>query len=429
MPKQRDKKGIEKSVKKFKTKEVFHFIDTEKKINRISKEVFATKDIIVHYPFYANNGKQKYNKIEKIIYEDIPDPLPSGFLKNVNTGYGFTKELAPLLYLLQDKYPNVDTVLVSLTKQSDINGNEVVFNLTDLANARPQIKGLQDRHKSEVESAAQNLLADYIPASFTKIQTAYAKGQLKQFMSSFKVKSANLSKEDLDEIVKIISTLPKDHDLIKTKKILATKAKLDKVFIEDIIDQYKVLLKQKSDTKRLEGKWQDFFRENILHLNFGYLERFEKNRIQGDISDDIPDFILANTYNYLDVFEIKTHVTQLLSYDTGRKNFYWTSNASQAIIQAENYIDSIIKNEYKLSKNIIDEYGLNVDAVRPTVYIVASSYDWLAGENTRAKYKGLLWRKVRNDFRRLTNSLKNIKFILYDELLLTFENTLKKLTN
>ncbi len=138
---------------------------------------------------------------------------------------------------------------------------------------------------------------------------------------------------------------------------------------------------------------------------------------------------MLNTYGYLDVLEIKTHLTQLLSYDRGRKNFYWTSEAAKAITQAENYIDSIIKEEDTIIKNIRDEYGINnIDAVRPTVYIIASSSSRIAGEGTDKKYTGRSIKKLWNDFRRLNNSLKNVEFVLYDEVLDVFKNTLNRLS-
>ena len=136
---------------------------------------------------------------------------------------------------------------------------------------------------------------------------------------------------------------------------------------------------------------------------------------------------MLNTFYYLDFFEIKTHLTQLLSYDKGRNNFYWTTEASKSIAQVENYIDALIKEEDTVIKNIRDEYELAVDAVRPYAYIIASSKDNIAGKNTR-KYTGKVGKKLWNDFRRLNNSLKSIDFILYDELLNIFMNLRDRLS-
>lgn len=88
----------------------------------------------------------------------------------------------------------------------------------------------------------------------------------------------------------------------------------------------------------------------------------------------------------------------------------------------------MIKEENTILKNIRDEYHIHhVDAVRPIVYIIGGSKHWIAGSHTEETYKGGTQKKLWNDFRRLNNSLKNIDFVLYDELLAVFENTLKRL--
>jgi len=133
-------------------------------------------------------------------------------------------------------------------------------------------------------------------------------------------------------------------------------------------------------------------------------------------------------FGYLDVFEIKTHLTQLLSYDRGRNNFHWHSEASKAIAQAENYYDSLVREEDTVIKNIRDEYGIAVDAVRPNLFVIASSAERIAGPGTpnlQGKQKKKLW----NDFRRLNASLRNVRFILYDELLDLLRNLIERLAS
>jgi hypothetical protein len=286
------------------------------------------------------------------------------------------------------------------------------------------------KHKSEKNTITQNILSDILPDYFNKKEIEYEKGELKNFISLHSLKASKLSTSDFEGLSDLLSDLPPDHEFIKTQKLLITKKSIDKIYIEEIIQKYNNLLSQKTETKTLERRWQSFFKENILYFNFGYVQKFEKERIKGDKAINIPDFILLNTYGYLDVFEIKTHLTQLLAYDSGRSNFYWTSAACKAISQAENYIDSIIKEEDTIIKNIRDEYDIHhVDAVRPIVYIIASSKDKIAGENTKKRYTGKVIKKLKNDFRRLSNSLKNVNFILYDELLDVFNNTLNRLTD
>ncbi len=423
------KKQVPKEIlkKDMPTKKVYHYVDSENDIDIKCKEIFKKTSKIIHYPFRTRNGRPKYDSINKIIYEDMPEPLPRGFLKKFTTGYGFKKELNPLLFYLTDKLPQVSTITVSTRNKSQFIGNkQVVFNLKDLDIAYPQISLMFQTHRDERDSLANNILSKIFPGRFIAEIPKYNKGQLNAFISQHSLNADKLSGDDVKSISGLFSKLPSTHEFIKKRGILSTKESVDRIFIEDILERFNELYNLKTDSKNLEGKWQEFFRDNILYFNFGYIDSFEKNRIQGDVSTDIPDFIILNTYGYLDVFEIKTHLTQLLSFDTGRKNFYWSSEGSKTISQAENYIDSITKEELKISKNILEEYGHNVNAIRPTVYIIASSKENLAGKNTK-KYKGVQKRKLNNDFRRLNNALKNITFVLYDELLDVFQNTLKRL--
>ena len=110
-------------------------------------------------------------------------------------------------------------------------------------------------------------------------------------------------------------------------------------------------------------------------------------------------------------------------------NFHWSSEASKAISQAENYIDSIIKQEESINKRIRLKYGIHqeIQANRPTVKIIASTK-----EDMFAKYSDLVAEgkdKLQRDNWRLNNSLKNIRFVLYDEMLDAFKNSLQRLKN
>lgn len=410
------------------TKTTYHYVDKKSGVDVRSREVFKRSRKVIHYPFNTRNGRTKYKTLEKIIYDNIPDPLPAGFIKAPNRGYGFTRELSPLLYALQDKFPRLTQIVVSKDKPNSISKKEAVLNLSTLMKARPRIAANLEAHRDQEKVLSTNILADVFPKVFHATRTKYTKGQLNEFVKSHLLKTSLLSEEDIIAIAEMLKIVPKEHAFVKKGQLLATKESFDKILIEGLISKFEKLLARKTDSKVLEKDWQEFFAENILYFNFGYVERFEKERIQGDKSLNVPDFIMLNTFGYLDVIEIKTHLTQLLAYDRGRKNFYWTSEAAKAISQAENYIDSLIKQEDVIIKNIRDEYGINnVDAVRPTVYVIASSKECLAGPNT-SRFIGKEGKKLQNDFRRVNNSLKNIRFVTYDELLSIFKNIFSKLS-
>lgn len=413
------------------TKTTYHYENPDREIDVKSREVWKRKELETHFPFNKTNGAPKYDSIKRISYEGISGALPAGFLKNPSTGYGFTRELNPLLFALREKIPSLEHVIVSGNRKTQVlSKKEIVLNLGQLSLARPKIASMLGRHKQESATTANNILAGLLPSKFKAKTAAYQKGQLSQFVDTHAVRTASLSDDDLLSIAHLLSLVPPDHGLVSGGQLLDTKASFDRIFIEDLIGKFEKLLSRKTDTKNLEDAWQEFFRDHILFFDFGYVQKFEKERIQGDKSINIPDFIMLNTYGFLDVFEIKTHLTQLLSFDAGRKNFYWASEATKAISQAQNYIDSLIKEEDRVIKNIRDEYGVtHIDAVRPFVYVIAGTKSTIAGPNTTTKYKGAKKTKMWNDFRRLNDSLSGMKFVLYDELLAVFRNTLERLAS
>jgi hypothetical protein len=128
-----------------------------------------------------------------------------------------------------------------------------------------------------------------------------------------------------------------------------------------------------------------------------------------------PDFSLITHDNFLDILEIKKPATPLIKLDTSRDNFYWEPEISKAIIQTENYIENVSKHSDAIRSYILDSYKINLKVVRPRGIILAG--------NT-ADYGS---QKQKDDFRLLTQSIKNITFVTYDELLTRLENYIEVL--
>lgn len=410
------------------TKSVYHFVDPENDIDVKSRETFKRRRRTVHFPFNTRSGTPRYGTPLKITYDDVPTPLPAGFIKAPTKGYGFTRELYPVFKALKSKYPDINHIVVTTKEESSVpSSSKVILSLADLQRARPLIKAVLDRNKEELAIRTNNALSEFLPDEFPITRIRFRPGQLLQYIRGAALRPSQLSIDDLESVTDLIGQIPGDHPFFMRRDMLSTKTSFDLILVENLIKQYKILLGRKTDTKRLEDRWQEFFSDNLLFFNFGYVHKFEKEIISGDKSLNIPDFVMLNTFGYLDVYEIKTHLTQLLSFDTGRKNFYWSSKASQAISQAENYIYSLVKNEDTVMKNILDEYDVRVDTIRPIAYILASTKQNIAGPESTIKYRGGRWHKLMNDYRRLNNGLKDVRFVLYDELLLVFQTTMKRL--
>lgn len=422
-----------KSFDKKKDIKYYHLINKDEGLDFLV--IQENKDSRIHFPFYPSNGDPRYKKVRSIHFEDKKLIKESGYSTSLWGGYGFTKDLNPVIYALEEVFPNLESLIISNTAKTQIIDEKTIcFSHKDLNNIRIDIKEINGRHRTEQKLLINNILAPIFTAQFTLTQEDYTPGLIRDFFLKYDIEAGRLSTKDIEAIAKIIETLPADHEFIKSERIIKTKTQIDTVFIEDVIERFENFLPlskppRSSGFKRLEDLWQDFFESYILLFNFGYVNHFQKLRIEGDGVGNIPDFLLLNTYNYLDVLEIKTPRTELLKLDEGRMNFHWSSEASKAISQAENYIDSIIKQEESINKRIRLKYGIHkeIQANRPTVKIIASTK-----EDMFAKYSNLDAEgkdKLQRDYWRLNNSLKNIRFVLYDEMLDAFKNSLQRLKN
>lgn len=158
-----------------------------------------------------------------------------------------------------------------------------------------------------------------------------------------------------------------------------------------------------------ESWWQEYIRSNIVLIQPGYIEAVGKlNTIVGGTK--FPDFLLVTHDSYLDIMEIKRPNTPLLRPDAGRGNFYFETEISKAVIQTENYIAQVIENGLALSRHLRDTRGIDIRVVRPRGIV-------LAGDSRQ-----LSTPKERDDFRLLSQGIKNVTVVTYDELLTRLQN-------
>ena len=164
-----------------------------------------------------------------------------------------------------------------------------------------------------------------------------------------------------------------------------------------------------------ESWWQTFIRSNILLIQQGYIMAIEKmNTAIGGTK--YPDFSLVTHDSYLDILEIKKPNTGVLKHDEGRNNYYWDPEVSRAIIQVENYISMVTEHATDVRSYILDTYKIDLKVVRPRGII-------LVGDA-----RSLIEQKQKDDLRLLSQGLKNITVVTYDELLTRLKNYIEVLT-
>jgi Domain of unknown function (DUF4263) len=156
-------------------------------------------------------------------------------------------------------------------------------------------------------------------------------------------------------------------------------------------------------TPHAESWWQTYIQKNILLIQQGYIRSIEKMNIAIG-GTKFPDFSLVTHDNYLDILEIKKPDTPVLEHDNSRDNFFADAEIARAVIQLENYLHNVSQHGVAVRSHILDNYRLDLKVVRPRGIILAGD----ARKFTSQKQK--------DDFRLLSQGLKNIAILTYDEL-------------
>ncbi len=190
-------------------------------------------------------------------------------------------------------------------------------------------------------------------------------------------------------------------------------AKEKAIFELSTLEAYADALENKILKSKNEAEWQTYIREHILNLKEEYIAKEEKINVSiGRTS--FPDFLLISQDNFLDVLEIKTPLTPLVSFDNNHKNYFLSVEVMKAISQVEKYIDQVSSAGLELEKYLSKTLKLPFGVVRPGGLIITGSEQVL---NTLANPE-----QAKEDFRRLRGSFKNIKIITYTELLIGLRN-------
>lgn len=158
-----------------------------------------------------------------------------------------------------------------------------------------------------------------------------------------------------------------------------------------------------------ESWWQTYVKANILLMQQGYIKALDKMNVAvGDTR--FPDFCLITHDNYLDLLEIKKPDTPMLKLDQGRGNYYWDAEMAKAISQTENYIEQVSSKAHSVRSYLLDKEDIDIKVVRSRGIILAGNASVFANQ------------KQRDDFRLLSQGIKSITIVTYDELLARVRN-------
>ena len=130
------------------------------------------------------------------------------------------------------------------------------------------------------------------------------------------------------------------------------------------------------------------------------------------MTTQFPDFGVVTADDYLDLIEIKLPKTPLLSFDSSHNSYYWSSHLAKAIAQVESYIQSVTTSSDAIIVAIGKLSGIQLKIAKPRGIVIAGNSAQFDGEPRKADF-----------FRMLSEGLKNVEVIPYDELARRLRNT------
>ncbi len=350
--------------------------------------------------------------------------IPTGLYLNKN-GFGFGKKGIFLLSALKKELSGGKILDFTISRQikkirKGMHKTSIILPIVDVRNILIRLGRINEDNNNELRGAVASFLSTKFPKEIkTSIDDfdEYKGGEVAALLRRKKV-AQKLNEEDLkslnDFFPKIFKVSLKGKKRgVKTGRaalIKNTKTVTDRIFLDEVIKEFEGNLLKKSIS---ENDWQKFLSEKVFRFLSNYVTLIEKQNVSVSVS--YPDFVLVDVYGFIDVFEIKKHDVQLLSLDEDHDNYFWKADTSKAIAQIENYIEEIVRNSDDYIRAVKRKKNYDIRVVRPRGYIIAGTSSQFANKKESA------------DFRKLGTSLKNINFILYDELLENLKNLRSKL--
>ncbi len=361
--------------------------------------------------YYLQGGQAKH--VSSLTLQGFEGLPPGLFL--YKEGYGLGKKGTFLLSALKTHISlgkKLDFVITSKKIKSIHKGTvstRITLPYEDVRNLLQRLGRINEDNNNELREAVASFLSTKFPKKVnisTKDFDEYKGGEVAALLRRNKV-AQKLNEEDLGSLSnffpKIFEASLKGRKVVRAKRnalIQKTKNTTDKIFLDEVIKEFEVKLKKKT---LAESVWQEFLKNKVFRFISSHVASIEKQNVSLDIS--YPDFVLVDVYGFIDIFEIKRHDTSLLAFDDSHENYYWKPEVAKAVAQIEGYIDAVTRNASEFTRVIKRKKHLDVRVIRPRGYIVAG---------TSKQFKG---DKEFEDFRKLATSLKNISFILYDEIL------------
>lgn len=395
----------EKLEKETKVKDTYYYY-FEDGTKQISREVFKIIDKVIHYPRGFEGGR-KYKTIDKFVYLGFKGKPPTGCIKSVSFGWGFSKILNPFAYFLDDNVALSEVVVEKKGKTQLDTNNQILYlseqSLTVLCNS---FSSVFKKSKLETKLVLDNELHKLFPQVFAKPNRTYTPNTLAISLSSWGNSIEEFSKNDKKAIRDLFEKLSIGNDFLSDQSLIKTKEIIDNKYIQETLLEYKELMNLTTDGDSLEKKWQLFLKNHswifstifaqpvILYQDEVYVGGKTINNQNGKLNDFLIQNSLSNNVSFL---EIKTHKTKLLENSPYRgEDVYSTSKeVTGCLVQVLNQRDNFQKEFYALK----NKSRANFETFNSKCIVLVGSINDL---NENQKYSFELFRSNSRDVEILT---------------------------
>ena len=382
-----------------------------KKVFRQNKDDEKNEKVLIYTIEKGNIIYEFESEFAKKIIVENTEEFPI-FLSQY--GYGFSERSLNNFLRFNFNDDKIDTIVLSETKQSSRNKKQLILSYDDIENLLKSINQEQRACNDTKKILIKNLIVDIFPdVNFDHSETNNNKDLILRNLNDKLIEK--LTANEIEQIgnfyVKATRKFKASHIIKKMTSGLMKNAQI--LTLQEIIIKYEKLL----EDNPAESEWQKFFNEYITLFDSRYVHKINYKNIATGITK-YPDLVLVDIYGYVDFYELKKSGTPLIQYDSSHKTWFWSKEVSMVVSQVSDYLQKAKENALSYSKAIKDETeteteeGLNVNIINPRAIIVIGHTNQLDTE------------KKRNQFKNLRESLKDIEFVLYDELLERLKNLL-----
>jgi len=262
----------EKSKTNNQTKQSFHFVNDEKKINQLSREIYKKVDKIIHYPI-GYNGGQKYNNITSLEFNGFKSKLPTGIIKSYKRGYGFTKNLKLFANYLDNEL-KIKKIIFERTQSDliDLRKSEVQFSDASFSKINKIFSDLAKKSIQEQELASKTCLHNLFPKQVSKPEKKYVSNALTTTLSNWGNSIDEFSQKDKQTIQDLFEKLSLNTSFLDTSKLSNTKQYIDNKILTDAIAEFSDLMNSPISVIRLEKNGK-----HILKQTVGYFRQYLLN--------------------------------------------------------------------------------------------------------------------------------------------------------